>query len=276
MHAHFFPERVFASLWKWFEARWWGISYKGTPDELAEKLRSFGVKRFVTYNYAHKPGMAARLNEWTASFCEEHPEAIPFATVHPDDTGNAAMVDDLFDRGFAGVKIQPLVSDFYPCDPRMDEVYGRIVERGRILTAHAGTGPAANQYVGADNFEPVMDRFPEMKVIVAHMGAFEYDRFFDIARRCPNVFLDTSVNFIDQDVMRRLIEERRFPPLEIPSDIPAEVLLELQDRLLFGSDFPNIPYTYTDCIESITSLGLGDEFEEAVFYGNAGRLLATL
>jgi predicted TIM-barrel fold metal-dependent hydrolase len=112
-----------------------------------------------------------------------------------------------------------------------------------------------------------------MKVIVAHMGAFEFDRFFEMVRRYPNMYLDTSVNFIDPALMADLVSRREFPPLEIPVDFDPETLTELSDRILFGSDYPNIPYTYQDCIDSILDVGLGEEFNRRVFFENAHRLL---
>ena len=274
MHAHFFPARLFASIWEWFDARSWGIRYRQSPEELAETLSGFGVAGFVTYNYAHKAGMAADLNRWTAEFAARVPGALPFATVFPDDEGNLEMLASLFDEhGFLGVKLQPLVSDFYLCDERMMGVYRMLLERGKILAVHAGTAPVANRYVGADYFEPVMCELPELKVVVAHMGAYEFDRFFGMARAYPNLYLDTSVNFIDPAVMAELIAAGEFPPLQVPSSFDPEVLLELSDRLLFGSDYPNIPYDYSDCIDSILALELGEEFNRKVFFENAGRLL---
>ncbi len=276
MHAHFFPGPLFASIWEWFGERHWHISYKDSPEGLASKLRGFGVRAFVTYNYAHKPGMAADLNLWTARFAGREPGALPFATVMPQDEGNIEMLDDLFaNHGFLGIKLQPLVSDFYLCDERMMDVYKLLLRRGKILVVHAGTAPVANRYVGADYFEPVLRALPDLKVIVAHMGAFEFDRFFEMARGYPNVYLDTSVNFIDPTLIASLVARGLFPPLEVPSSFDRGVLMELSDRLLFGSDFPNIPYSYRDCIESIVDLDMGEEFNRKVFLANAERLIAS-
>jgi len=275
MHAHFFPEKLFSSIWKWFFDHYWHIAYQDTPEGLARTLQGFGVRKFVTYNYAHKPGMAADLNKWTAEFARRVPGALPFATVMPQDEGNLEMLDSLFENdGFLGIKLQPLVSDFYLCDERMMDVYRLLLERGKILAVHAGTAPVANEFVGAEYFEPVMRELPELKVVVAHMGAFEFDRFFAMVREYPNVHLDTSVNFIDPEVIAGLVAQGKFPPLEVPASFDPGVLTELSDRLLFGSDFPNFPYSYADCIDSILDLDLGEEFNRKVFFENAERLLA--
>lgn len=276
MHAHFFPAKLFSSIWEWFTDHYWHISYRATPEGLAQELRDKSVTSFVTYNYAHKEGMAADLNRWTAEFARREQGALPFATVMPQDDGNAEMLDELFtDHGFLGIKLQPLVSDFYLCDERMMDIYRLLLDRGKILAVHAGTAPIANEYVGARYFEPVLEELPELKVVVAHMGAFEFDRFFDMVRRYPNVYLDTSVNFIDPELIASLVAMGKFPPLNVPASFDSNELLELSDRLLFGSDFPNIPYTYEDCIESILALGLGEEFNRRVFFENAEELVAS-
>ena len=148
-----------------------------------------------------------------------------------------------------------------------------ILEYDRILTIHAGTAPTANQYVGADHFEPVMEAFPDMKVIVAHLGAYEFDRFLDMARRYPNLYLDTSVSFIDPGLVQDHIANGEFPPLDITTRVKTKDLEELADKILFGSDYPNIPWSYEECVKGITDLGLGDEFNRKVFFENARLLL---
>lgn len=53
-------------------------------------------------------------------------------------------------------------------------------------------------------------------------------------------------------------------------------LRELGDRILFGSDFPNIPYGYPDAMRSLTRLpGVDDDWLRAVFYENAATLFGS-
>jgi len=74
-------------------------------------------------------------------------------------------------------------------------------------------------------------------------------------------------------VIAGLVARGKFPPLEVPAGFDPDVLAAMSDRLLFGSDYPNIPYDYSDCIDSILALGLGEEFNRKVFFENARRLL---
>ena len=50
-------------------------------------------------------------------------------------------------------------------------------------------------------------------------------------------------------------------------------LLDLQDRVLLGSDFPNIPYPYAHQLEALERLDLGDAWLRAVCWENGHRLL---
>jgi hypothetical protein len=46
--------------------------------------------------------------------------------------------------------------------------------------------------------------------------------------------------------------------------------------VLFGSDFPNIPYGYAHALEALTRLELGEEWLRAVCYGNGARLFGVV
>jgi predicted TIM-barrel fold metal-dependent hydrolase len=59
--------------------------------------------------------------------------------------------------------------------------------------------------------------------------------------------------------------------VELP-DGQRKRIAEFEDRILFGSDFPNIPYSYTGALEALTRLDLGDDWLRAVCHGNAARI----
>jgi predicted TIM-barrel fold metal-dependent hydrolase len=54
---------------------------------------------------------------------------------------------------------------------------------------------------------------------------------------------------------------------------PIERVLEFQDRVLYGSDFPNIPYTLEQSLQTILDLRLGRTLEEKLLSTNAARVL---
>jgi predicted TIM-barrel fold metal-dependent hydrolase len=102
-----------------------------------------------------------------------------------------------------------------------------------------------------------MRRYPDLRVVVAHAGADEFEAFFDLCGEYDGVYLDTAM------VFNRYLGG---PP-------PIGRVLEFQDRVVYGSDFPNIPYTLDAAIQAIRSLRLGRALEEKLLCTNAARLL---
>lgn len=81
-HTHFFPERLFNTIWNYFENNYWSICQKGTSVNLAQSLiNDYNIEKFFVLNYAHKKGIANELNKWTYEFCNHRDRkgsAIPF------------------------------------------------------------------------------------------------------------------------------------------------------------------------------------------------------
>jgi predicted TIM-barrel fold metal-dependent hydrolase len=99
-------------------------------------------------------------------------------------------------------------------------------------------------------------------LVVAHLGMGEYDAFADLVEQFPRVHLDTTMAGTDFS--------NRFAPLS-PSYV--ERLGALGDRVVLGSDFPNIPYEYAVQLASLEALDLGDTWLRAVCWTNGTRLL---
>jgi predicted TIM-barrel fold metal-dependent hydrolase len=260
IHTHLMPERLFQAIRKYFRAHLWHPRYDAPTEELVQTLLDSGVSRFVFMPYAHRAEMSRSLNHWVANVQATFaPHAIGFGTFHPDD---GELLPELVDEalgklGLRGAKLHPQVGRFGLDDPRLDPLYERAIEHGALLIIHAGRRPEPNEHVGARAFARLMRRHPRLKVIVAHSGADEFDAFFDLCGIYEGVFLDTAMvfnNFLGG------------PP-------PIQRVLEFQDRVVYGSDFPNIPYRIDTAIQSILDLRLGRGLEEKLLCTNAARLL---
>jgi hypothetical protein len=89
----------------------------------------------------------------------------------------------------------------------------------------------------------------------------EYTEFLDLAERYDGVLLDTTMAFTS------FVEATSpFPRAELPR------LKSLGDRVLLGTDFPNIPYPYANALEAIEQAGLGAGWLRAVCHDNAAKL----
>ena len=103
--------------------------------------------------------------------------------------------------------------------------------------------------------------YPDLVLIVAHMGLPDYARFLDLVEKYDNVHLDTTMAFTAFTEA-----STPFPAEELPR------LKALGERVLFGSDFPNIPYPYLEAVDAVLGLGLGDDWVRGVLHENAARL----
>ncbi|MFD8543420.1 amidohydrolase family protein [Streptomyces sp. NPDC059649] len=269
VHTHFMPERVMAKVWAYFDAagplvgREWPITYRFEEDRRLAVLRGFGVRAFTSMIYPHKPGMAQWLNGWAAGFAARTPDCLRTATFFPEDGAEAYVRDELA-GGVRVFKAHVQVGAYDPADARLDAVWGAVAEAGVPVVVHCGSGPAPGKHTGPEPIGRVLARHPRLRLIIAHLGMPEYADFLELAERYAGVHLDTTMAFTD--FAERIAP---FPRAEHGR------LADLGERVLFGSDFPNIPYGYAHALEALARLGMGDEWLRAVCYGNAARLFGV-
>ncbi|WP_406286006.1 amidohydrolase family protein [Embleya sp. NBC_00896] len=266
VHTHFMPGRVLDKVWAYFDAagpligREWPITYRLDEDARVATLRGFGVSAFTSMLYPHKPAMAEWLNAWSREFAERTPECLHTATFFPEP-GAVGYVRDAIDAGAAVFKAHVQVGAYDPTDPLLDDVWGLLADAGVPIVTHCGSGPVPGPHTGPEPIARVLARHPRLRLIVAHMGMPEYGAFLDLVDRHDGVYLDTTMAFTD------FAEEfAPFPPVDRPR------LLAAGERILWGSDFPNIPYGYAHALDALTRFDPGDDWLRAVCHDNAARL----
>lgn len=266
VHTHFMPRPVMDKVWAYFDgtgpliARPWPIAYRLDEATRVQRLREFGVSAFTALVYPHKPDMAEWLNAWAAEFAAQTPDCLHTATFFPEP-GVAAYVRRAIADGARVFKSHVQVGDYSPADPDLDDVWQTLEETRVPTIIHAGSGPAPGRYTGAGPVTEVLERHPDLRLIIAHMGLPEYAEFLDLAERFSGVYLDTTMVFTDFTE-----EVDPFPTHAL------EILPRVAGKVLFGSDYPNIPYPYPHALEAITGLGLGDEWCRKVLRSNAVEL----
>jgi predicted TIM-barrel fold metal-dependent hydrolase len=203
--------------------------------------------------------MAQSLNYWAANVRDIFsPATVALGTFHPDD-GDAIpdLVEEAFGRlNLSGAALHPRSGAFALDDPRLSPLYDRLAQTGKVLVVHAGRRPEPSEFTGATAFRRFMRRNPSLTVVVGSMGADEFDAFFDLCELYDGLHLDTA--FVFNHYLGG-------PP-------PLERLLEFQDRVLYGSAYPNIPYRVESAIRGIRDLRLGRAIEEKLFCTNTTRV----
>jgi predicted TIM-barrel fold metal-dependent hydrolase/ADP-ribose pyrophosphatase YjhB (NUDIX family) len=265
-HTHFMPERLLAAVWKYFDeqgplvGRPWPIRYRMAERARVETLRSFGVRAFTSMLYPHKPGMARSLNDWAADFAARTPGCLHTATFFAEPAA-AGDIRHALDQGARVFKCHLQVGQFDPNDPVLDDAWGVLADAGVPVVTHCGSGPVPGKYTGPEPIAALLARQPRLRLVVAHLGMPEYREFLDLAERYDRVMLDTTMAFTDFAE-----EDAPFPRADLPR------LEALGDRVLLGTDFPNIPYSYADALEAPERAGLGRDWLRAVCHDNAAAL----
>ena len=209
------------------------------PADMAAKFREldlFGVIFSVdtTTNTGEKPDS----NDWVASIVQAHPEQfMGFATVDPW-MGKAACYElerAVKELGLKGLKLHPIHQAFFPNDTRFYPLYEVANGLGIPVLFHSGFAGAGSGTPGGSGlklkysqpipgFDDVSADFPNLTVIMAHPAWPWIDEQIAVALHKSNVYLDLS----------------GWMPRFIPETLIRETNTRLQDKVMFGSDYPFI------------------------------------
>lgn len=267
IHVHFLPQNVLDKVWSYFDdaeanyGRPWPIHYRFDTDTRLQILRDLGLHAIPALTYPHRPGMAAWLNDWNRDFAAAHHDVIHCATLFAEPEA-ADYVPAALASGARLFKVHVQVGGFAPDDRVLDPAWAALSEAQVPIVIHAGSEPLPGAFTGPEAIARVLERFPALNFVIAHMGMPEYEAFADLAEAYSGVHLDTTM----------YVSGFFSSPAEVA---PAfrERLISLQDKVVLGSDFPNIPYPYADQLSGLAGLELGDEWMRAVLWDNGARLL---
>ena len=264
-HVHLFPDNLFASIWQWFEKFGWPIRYRLGSPQVIEFLLSRGVNRIVGLHYAHRPGVARELNAYMAKLCQRFPLLTGMATVYPGEEKARQILTEAFDMGLSGVKLHCHVQCFEMLGPGMQEIYRLCQQFDKPLIMHAGREPKSPAYpcdpyalCSADKLEQVLKTHPGLKVCVPHLGADEFDTYRRLIDSYDNLWLDTTMTLADY----------------LPFDNVPDLATMRADRLIFGSDFPNLPYAWDRELQRIAHLNLDGQRLSKLLNQNAVEFYA--
>lgn len=266
-HVHLFPDGVFDALWRWFDANAWPVRYKlRTPDVIRFQLER-GVSHVVALHYAHRAGMARALNAYLAAICRGEPRVIGTATVFPGEPDAVRILEDAWASGLRGVKLHCHVQCFAPDDEALEPIYAACAKHGQPLVMHAGREPRSRTYkvdpfevCGVARTERVLRAHPALKLCVPHLGADEFDGYEALLQKHDHLWLDTTMMGADY----------------FPLRVPVRRLFDARpDRILYGTDFPNIPYAWDRELKQLIGLKLRDDHEAGLLGGNARALFGV-
>lgn len=129
--------------------------------------------------------------------------------------------------GAVGVKLAPLYQNAHPRDPRCVEIY-RYCEKHQLpILFHVGTsfvGGTPLDYSRPAHFDAIAVEFPELRMILAHLGHPWEGETIAVIRRHPHVYADLSALY--------------YRPWQFYNSMRLLVEYRTEAKVLFGSDFP--------------------------------------
>jgi hypothetical protein len=256
IHTHFFPEVVMKLIWKWFDKVNWEIAYRKNDLERVEILKKNKVKLYTTLNYAHKKDMADSLNLWVFQNYHKFDSSIPFGTFYPEPDVLDYVKKAIEEYGIVGFKLHLEVGKFDINENILNPVFKYLEKKKIPLVIHTGTAPIPGEFTGISYFSKYLENFPEIYTVVAHMGAHEIEEYALHLEKFPNLYLDTTMVFVD------------FFATGENTSAHLEILKKYPEKILFGSDFPNIPYNYSHPVEKLLQSGLEKDVLQKIFYKN--------
>ncbi|MDG6908948.1 MAG: amidohydrolase [Nitrososphaerota archaeon] len=244
----------------------------GSTEQILEEMEASGVARAVilgqdtsaTRNPAFR-NYTLRNDEIAAMAAGSKDRLVPFAGVDPN-AGSGAVKElkrAVRELGMRGLKIHSSANSVYINDRKlMFPIYEYCQEAGIPVLLHTGTtglGDTEIRYSKPELVDEVCTAFPDLKVVMAHFGWPWPEVTLAIALRSPNVFIDVS----------------GWKPRYIPQSVMPYLNGILQDRFLFGTDYPMLRHKeWMDDFKASLEPKLKPGVSEKLLSGNAKRLFA--
>lgn len=222
-------------------------------------------------------GKAKLSNLWVddrvvAEYVSRHPDSlIGFLSIDPTQDGFERELHEGHEElGLKGIKLLPMYAGFSPDDERLDPLWHYAQRHGLPVLLHMGTtfiSQAPLRFTLPRLIEPVAVRFPNIKIVLAHLGHPYEGECIVTVRKHENVFADISA--------------LHYRPFQLYHSLMLAQEYGVWHKLLFGTDFP-----FTTVNASVAGLrALNDQLEgtrlprleakeiEALIYRDSLKLL---
>ncbi|MBI4025480.1 MAG: amidohydrolase [Verrucomicrobia bacterium] len=253
------------------------VQVSGRPDSLNVPLDRFAetfacVRKVVIFGGRAKHVGIACPNEFIHRFAQQHPgKCVPFAAIDPADADFMRDFEQCVgDWNFRGVKLLPMYANFDPRDRRLDPLYAACEKRGLPILYHMGTTFcrwAPLRYTEPMLLEEVSERFPDLRMVIAHLGHPWEHQTAVLIRKNPNIFADISALF--------------YRPWQLYNSLMLMQEYGVTRKLFFGTDYPiTTPLESVEKLRRIMGFGEGSNFPrldpswmEAVFERDSLKMI---
>ena len=207
-----------------------------------------------------------------AAYAAQHPDRlIPFLSLDPTQPGwQDELQEGHRDLGMKGIKLLPMYAGFHPHDRKLDELWQYASRNQLPVLLHTGTTFVAQAPLDCTLprwIDDVATRFPELRMIMAHLSHPYEGECVVTIRKHPHVYADVSAI--------------HYRPFQLYHSLMLVQEYGVWHKLLFGSDYPFTTVDASlqgmrqlnDMLEGTKLPRLNAEKMEAMFQRDTLRLL---
>jgi predicted TIM-barrel fold metal-dependent hydrolase len=252
-------------------AKYWNRQWTWkSEDEVVQEFTDAGIEAvLVALDLETTIHTQPCSNDYVKAMQDRHPERIiqSWGAVDPFK-GKEAIRDArhaITDLGMLGFHFHPIMGHFAVNDRALYPLFEVINELKVPVMIDVGTtgmGAGMPGGMGArirhahpSAIDDLAADFPDLTIIMAHPGWPWVDETTAVALHKGNVFWEMS----------------GWAPKYLPPQLKTDMRTRLQDKVMFGSDYPSIPYPRL--LKEWAELGYKDEIMEKIFHQNAERVL---
>mgnify|MGYP001157323895 FL=1 len=208
-------------------------------------------------------------NDYVAGMWKRHPDRIIQAWGAVDPFKGEAAIGEakhaINDLGMIGFHIHPIMGHFAVDDRQFYPLWETIAAlKAPVMIDVGTTGMGAGipggmgakiRHAHPSAIDELAAAFPTLTILAAHPGWPWVDEMTAVALHKGNVYWEMS----------------GWAPKHFPAQLKIDMRARLQDKVMFGSDYPSLPYERI--FREWDELGYKPEIMEKIFHGNAERVL---
>jgi predicted TIM-barrel fold metal-dependent hydrolase len=242
VHSHYFQYPAHFSLEFRDEAR---RARNGVEVDLSVRYEEYAKTATLASKTIVFGGKARRSGLWVpdsevAAYAALHPDRfIPFLSLDPTQPGwQEEMIEGHEHLHMRGIKLMPMYAGFYPQDKQFDGLWTYAERHNLPVLLHTGTTFISRAPLDCTlprHLDDVAIRFPELRMILAHLGHPYEGECIAVIRKHANVYADCSA--------------LHYRPFQLYQSLMLVQEYGVWSKVLFGSDYP-----FTTVDESIRSM----------------------
>lgn len=274
-HTHVFGPGQVGGNFLQASKKAWGDDYEliVTPEDHWNQIKDFDGAIVLAFNC---PATGAVVpNEYVAEYVHQHPgKLFGFASVNPHDPEAPKQLEyAVKELGMVGLKLAPFYQNFYPDQKEYFPIYEKAQELKLPIMWHQGTSFVPEGYLDASRsamLDPIARTFPDLKMIIAHLGHPWHGECVSVIRKNPNVYADMSA-----------LGSR---PWQFYNAMMNVIEYGVPHKVLFGSDFGFFTTSQTiDSFRNINAILEGtklpripEEIIESIIHRNTPEILGLV